>query len=179
MSIGDAWYVSSHSTLHLRTIVLSAGVTPRATTATPPEYLCQPGQRHIICQCCVQPMPDRQAELNVHQSCASFIYSRFFCLTCKSLGEICRQHFCSTYFRQCQRADCRGCLNQLRSRRSSFLDERIVKASVGFRFQFSCASSDEYGQRQCYRNADCSSRRRSIAHAAHIFRTLELFDIST
>ena len=33
------------------------------------NYQCRPGQNHILCQCCVQPMPDRQGEPNIHQSC--------------------------------------------------------------------------------------------------------------
>ncbi|UJR31767.1 hypothetical protein I4U23_019245 [Adineta vaga] len=64
----------------------------------PTGYQCRPGQKHIICQCCVQPMPDRLAELNIHQSC-----------------EICHQHFCNIYFQQCQRQGCLGCLNHLRN----------------------------------------------------------------
>ncbi len=31
------------------------------------------------------------------------------------LGEICHQYFCNIYFQKCQRQDCLGCLNQLRS----------------------------------------------------------------
>ncbi|CAF2071033.1 unnamed protein product [Rotaria magnacalcarata] len=60
-------------------------------------FQCRPNQRHILCQCCTKPMPDRQDEPNIHQSC-----------------EICQQHFCNIYFQECQRADCLGCLNHLR-----------------------------------------------------------------
>jgi len=35
----------------------------------PTDFQCRPGQKHILCQCCVQPMPDRLGELNIHQSC--------------------------------------------------------------------------------------------------------------
>ncbi|CAF1251860.1 unnamed protein product [Rotaria sordida] len=62
------------------------------------EFQCRPNQNHILCQCCVQPMPDRQDEPNIHQSC-----------------EICHQYFCNMYSQQCQRQDCLGCLNQLQN----------------------------------------------------------------
>ena len=29
---------------------------------TPPPYACQVGQVHIMCSCCLQPMPDRRNE---------------------------------------------------------------------------------------------------------------------
>ncbi|CAF5052141.1 unnamed protein product, partial [Rotaria magnacalcarata] len=31
-------------------------------------FQCRPNQRHILCQCCTKPMPDRQDEPNIHQS---------------------------------------------------------------------------------------------------------------
>ena len=29
-----------------------------STSVTPPDYTCTPGQIHILCQCCFQPMPN-------------------------------------------------------------------------------------------------------------------------
>jgi hypothetical protein len=37
----------------------------------PTGFQCTPNQTHILCQCCVQPMPDRQDVPGVHQSCKS------------------------------------------------------------------------------------------------------------
>lgn len=31
--------------------------------AAPREYMCPPQGSHVICTCCLQPMPDRRAEL--------------------------------------------------------------------------------------------------------------------
>ncbi|CAF4991466.1 unnamed protein product, partial [Rotaria sp. Silwood1] len=53
------------------------------------EFQCCPSQTHILCQCCIQPMPDRQDDPNIHQSC-----------------EICHQYFCNIYFQQCSRKNC-------------------------------------------------------------------------
>ena len=41
----------------------SASVIPNS------GYQCRPDQNHILCQCCVQPMPDRQDVPGIHQSC--------------------------------------------------------------------------------------------------------------
>jgi len=60
-------------------------------------FQCPANQNHILCQCCIQPMPDRRDEPDIHQHCT-----------------ICRQFFCNIYFQQCQRVGCLGCLNRLR-----------------------------------------------------------------
>ncbi|CAF0730249.1 unnamed protein product [Didymodactylos carnosus] len=67
---------------------------PTAATAT---FQCAPGQNHILCQCCIQPMPDRRGEQNIHQQCT-----------------ICHQSYCNMYWK-CNRANCHGCLNKLRN----------------------------------------------------------------
>ena len=28
----------------------------------PPPYICRVNQNHVLCQCCLQPMPDRRLE---------------------------------------------------------------------------------------------------------------------
>ncbi|CAF1324115.1 unnamed protein product [Rotaria sordida] len=68
-----------------------------AVTADPTDFQCPGNQNHILCQCCIQPMPDRRDEPDIHQHC-----------------EICKQFFCNIYFQQCSRAGCLGCLNHLR-----------------------------------------------------------------
>ncbi|CAF3932907.1 unnamed protein product [Adineta steineri] len=70
---------------------------PQGAGAVVAGFQCPANQNHILCQCCVQPMPDRRDELDVHQHC-----------------EVCHQFFCNIYFEQCQRPGCLGCLNRLR-----------------------------------------------------------------
>ncbi|CAF1051190.1 unnamed protein product [Adineta ricciae] len=70
------------------------GVIANAAT---PGFQCPPNQNHILCQCCLLPMPDRRDEADIHQHC-----------------EVCHQFFCNIYFQQCQRNGCLGCLNRLR-----------------------------------------------------------------
>lgn len=72
------------------------GIFAAATTAGV-NFQCPADQNHILCQCCLQPMPDRRDEADIHQHC-----------------EICRQFFCNIYFQKCQRLGCLGCLNHLR-----------------------------------------------------------------
>lgn len=64
--------------------------------SAPQEYRCPPQGCHLICTCCLQPMPDRRAELNsqqvIAQQCA-----------------LCQRPFCHMYW-GCQRIGCQGCL---------------------------------------------------------------------
>ncbi|KAM9391518.1 LOW QUALITY PROTEIN: E3 ubiquitin-protein ligase CHFR [Pholidichthys leucotaenia] len=60
--------------------------------SAPQEYRCPPGARHFVCTCCLQLMPDRQAELN-NQRCWD-----------------CQQPFCHMYWGFCHGVDCQGCL---------------------------------------------------------------------
>ena len=44
---------------------------PFATTLTTAgAFQCPPGQNHILCQCCMQPMPDRRDEADIYQHCS-------------------------------------------------------------------------------------------------------------
>ncbi|KAK5910434.1 hypothetical protein CesoFtcFv8_004268 [Champsocephalus esox] len=63
---------------------------PLRSTAAPP-FGC-----HLICTCCLQPMPDRRAELNNEQRLAQQ------CV-------LCQRPFCHVYW-GCQRIGCQGCL---------------------------------------------------------------------
>lgn len=65
-------------------------------TAAPQEYRCPPQGPHLICTCCLQPMPDRRAELNSQQVIAQH------CV-------LCQRPFCHMYW-GCQRIGCQGCL---------------------------------------------------------------------
>uniref|UniRef100_A0A672YQL5 E3 ubiquitin-protein ligase CHFR n=1 Tax=Sphaeramia orbicularis TaxID=375764 RepID=A0A672YQL5_9TELE len=60
------------------------------------EYCCPPQGCHLICTCCLQPMPDRRTELNsqgtIAQQCV-----------------LCQRPFCHMYW-GCQRIGCQGCL---------------------------------------------------------------------
>ncbi|XP_074527141.1 E3 ubiquitin-protein ligase CHFR [Halichoeres trimaculatus] len=64
--------------------------------SAPQEYRCPPQGLHLICSCCFQPMPDRQAELSTQQGVAQH------CV-------LCLRPFCHMYW-GCQRIGCQGCL---------------------------------------------------------------------
>jgi hypothetical protein len=40
-----------------------------AAAAGPGNFQCPANQNHILCQCCIQPMPDRRDEADIHQHC--------------------------------------------------------------------------------------------------------------
>ncbi|XP_041347959.1 E3 ubiquitin-protein ligase CHFR-like isoform X2 [Gigantopelta aegis] len=70
----------------------STNVTP-----VPPKYVCTPAQNHVLCQCCLHPMPDRRQERMKNppvppQQCT-----------------ICYRAFCHAYW-GCRKIDCLGCL---------------------------------------------------------------------
>ncbi|XP_014841479.1 PREDICTED: E3 ubiquitin-protein ligase CHFR [Poecilia mexicana] len=69
----------------------------RPSADAPQEYCCPPQGRHLICTCCLQPMPDRRAELNNQQQVIAQQ-----CMLCQS-------PFCHMYW-GCQRIGCHGCL---------------------------------------------------------------------
>ncbi|XP_061585739.1 E3 ubiquitin-protein ligase CHFR [Cololabis saira] len=64
--------------------------------SAPPVYSCPPQGCHLICTCCLQPMPDRRAERNHQQVIAQQ------CV-------LCQRPFCHMYW-GCQRIGCQGCL---------------------------------------------------------------------
>uniref|UniRef100_A0A8C6L4M9 E3 ubiquitin-protein ligase CHFR n=1 Tax=Nothobranchius furzeri TaxID=105023 RepID=A0A8C6L4M9_NOTFU len=64
--------------------------------ASPHEYRCPPQGYHLICSCCLQPMPDRRAEPN---------NQRVLAQQC----TLCQRPFCHMYW-GCQRIGCQGCL---------------------------------------------------------------------
>ncbi|XP_046871714.1 E3 ubiquitin-protein ligase CHFR isoform X2 [Hypomesus transpacificus] len=65
-------------------------------TAPSQGYSCPLQGRHVICTCCLQPMPDRRAELIGHQLSAQQ------CMACQ-------RPFCHMYW-GCRRIGCQGCL---------------------------------------------------------------------
>lgn len=62
----------------------------------PKEYRCPPQGLHLMCTCCLQPMPDRQMELSSQQGVSQ---------QC----SLCQRPFCHMYW-GCQRIGCQGCL---------------------------------------------------------------------
>ncbi|XP_012671439.1 E3 ubiquitin-protein ligase CHFR [Clupea harengus] len=60
------------------------------------EFKCPPQGSHVICTCCLQPMPDRRGELSGQQ------VSSQQCM-------VCQRPFCHMYW-GCQRIGCHGCL---------------------------------------------------------------------
>uniref|UniRef100_A0A8C4HPQ0 E3 ubiquitin-protein ligase CHFR n=1 Tax=Dicentrarchus labrax TaxID=13489 RepID=A0A8C4HPQ0_DICLA len=87
------------SAFHLRSACLSSCLQPFSApvlSAAPQEYRCPPQGCHLICTCCLQPMPDRRGELNSQQVIAQQ------CM-------LCQRPFCHMYW-GCQRIGCQGCL---------------------------------------------------------------------
>lgn len=79
--------------------VKPAGEQPSTSSdipSAPQEYRCSPQGNHLVCTCCLQPMPDRRAELNNQQVIAQQ------CV-------LCQRPFCHMYW-GCQRIGCQGCL---------------------------------------------------------------------
>ncbi|XP_028270674.1 E3 ubiquitin-protein ligase CHFR isoform X2 [Parambassis ranga] len=77
----------------------STGEQPSTSSdgpSAPQEYRCPPQGCHVICSCCLHPMPDRRAELNNRQDIAQQ------CV-------MCQRPFCHMYW-GCQGIGCRGCL---------------------------------------------------------------------
>ncbi|XP_061671967.1 E3 ubiquitin-protein ligase CHFR isoform X3 [Syngnathoides biaculeatus] len=75
--------------------VKSIGLEPSTSSdnpSAPQDYCCQPLGCHLICTCCLQPMPDRRAEMNSQQYCVQ-----------------CQRPFCHIYW-GCKRIGCQGCL---------------------------------------------------------------------
>ncbi|KAK5608606.1 hypothetical protein CRENBAI_023240 [Crenichthys baileyi] len=66
-------------------------------SADAPQYCCPPQGCHLICTCCLQPMPDRRAELNNQQQVIA------------QQCMLCQRPFCHMYW-GCQRIGCHGCL---------------------------------------------------------------------
>lgn len=102
-------------------------------------FQCAANQNHILCQCCIQPMPDRRDEANIHQHCSSLILviirNDFHP---SPLGEICHQFFCHIYFQPCQRMGCLGCLNRLRGTNDLFMGN--ANECFFFRIDFNFAA---------------------------------------
>uniref|UniRef100_A0A3Q3K5P1 RING-type domain-containing protein n=1 Tax=Monopterus albus TaxID=43700 RepID=A0A3Q3K5P1_MONAL len=78
-------YLGSHQNLFFCSLAVSAQ-----------EYHCPPRGNHLICLCCMQPMPDRRAEQNSQQVAAQQ------CV-------LCERPFCHMYW-GCQGIRCQGCL---------------------------------------------------------------------
>ncbi|OCT98331.1 E3 ubiquitin-protein ligase CHFR-like [Xenopus laevis] len=76
------------------------GDAPSTSTNFPTatqEYVCPSHGRHVICNCCFQPMPDRRAEREHNSHVAP------------QQCTICLEHFCHMYW-GCNRMGCFGCL---------------------------------------------------------------------
>ncbi|XP_033828918.1 E3 ubiquitin-protein ligase CHFR [Periophthalmus magnuspinnatus] len=75
----------------------SADVSPAPVVSQ--QYCCPPYTSHLICTCCLQPMPDRLTELNTQNGQKLFAQQCFICL----------RYFCHMYW-GCPRVGCQGCL---------------------------------------------------------------------
>lgn len=61
-----------------------------------PQYVCVVNQNHILCQCCLQPMPDRRTLPETRQQCS-----------------LCLRSFCHAYW-GCKKAECLGCIGRFK-----------------------------------------------------------------
>uniref|UniRef100_A0A914WIL8 E3 ubiquitin-protein ligase CHFR cysteine rich domain-containing protein n=1 Tax=Plectus sambesii TaxID=2011161 RepID=A0A914WIL8_9BILA len=50
-----------------------------AQLASGEQYRCKPNQNHVLCQCCLEPIPDRRGDPNAHLVVKCHICSRTFC----------------------------------------------------------------------------------------------------
>ena len=64
-----------------------------------PDYTCTPYQNHLLCQCCLEPFPDRNNEIARDP------------LLPKQNCSMCLKSFCNMYW-GCRRAACRRCLTK-------------------------------------------------------------------
>ncbi|XP_076003628.1 E3 ubiquitin-protein ligase CHFR [Genypterus blacodes] len=74
----------------------TSSINPPGAPTDPQVYRCPPQGCHLICTCCLQPMPDRRAEPSGQQDAAQQ------CV-------LCQRPFCHMYW-GCQRIGCQGCL---------------------------------------------------------------------
>ncbi|XP_078337680.1 E3 ubiquitin-protein ligase CHFR-like isoform X2 [Crassostrea virginica] len=61
-----------------------------------PQYACAVNQNHILCQCCLQPMPDRRTTAGIQQQCC-----------------LCLRVYCHAYW-GCNKAQCLGCIGKFK-----------------------------------------------------------------
>ncbi|XP_059176210.1 E3 ubiquitin-protein ligase CHFR-like isoform X2 [Physella acuta] len=67
------------------------------TMPAAPDYTCPPGGNHVLCLCCMLPMPDRRADgLLPPQQCS-----------------VCYRAFCHAYW-GCRKVDCNGCIGKFK-----------------------------------------------------------------
>ncbi len=62
-----------------------------------PDYTCKLNQNHILCQCCLEAMPDRNDEININNSIP------------KQNCSLCFRSFCNLYW-GCRKDTCKSCL---------------------------------------------------------------------
>jgi E3 ubiquitin-protein ligase CHFR len=77
------------------------GVHHHSSHPPPPPFTCSLSTNHVLCMCCLQPMPDRRLETDVTippQTC-----------------ELCGKAFCHMYW-GCSKPGCSGCLGIFRGK---------------------------------------------------------------
>lgn len=82
------------------TAMASTASEGASTSVTPPDYTCTPDQIHILCQCCLQPMPHRWPD-----SMTASIPAQ----KC----SVCQKAFCHLLW-GCHGSGCLGCLNKFK-----------------------------------------------------------------
>jgi hypothetical protein len=64
-----------------------------------PDFVCYPNQNHIICQCCLEAMPDRNDEIRQNP------------VIPKQTCSMCFKAYCDLYW-GCQNGGCKRCLSK-------------------------------------------------------------------
>ena len=77
------------------------------------DFSCSTSTNHVLCLCCLQPMPDRRTDPDLsippqkcmlHHVLVMWLKFRHFA------GDVCSKAYCHMYWR-CRKYGCRGCLN--------------------------------------------------------------------
>ena len=64
-----------------------------------PDYTCTPAQNHLLCQCCLEAFPDRNAEIQLNP------------MLPKQNCSMCFKAFCDLYW-GCRKGGCKNCLTK-------------------------------------------------------------------
>ena len=72
-------------------------INPQIKDARYPDYTCTLAQNHLLCQCCLESMPDRGTEIANNPQLP------------KQICSVCFRAFCNLYW-GCKKGDCKKCL---------------------------------------------------------------------
>lgn len=97
--------------------------TPSSSSSSfPYPHTCSSSTQHVLCQCCLRPMPNRN-DPSIPQRCETQLSPcvRVLLLMCPSLtykGQLCNAFYCSQYW-TCTSTICSGCIAPLKGKANS------------------------------------------------------------